>query len=215
MRTRLLQGLSLLSTGLLAGAFSYGAANLVPTFNAVPLDMRLDFHAELMKMNGITVQGTMAISALSSLALAALTRGRTRVLAATAGALTVASFVITRFGNVPINGRIKQWAATAPPTDHAGILHRWELFNYARTLTAVVAFALLAFLALRVTAPSRGSLGRESQAATPASAAQTRTVTGAHRPPSGCAPDGRWCAPYGEGAPRVDAHQARSGRSWS
>ncbi|MFH9736827.1 DUF1772 domain-containing protein [Streptomyces roseolus] len=165
MRTRLLQGLSLLSTGLLAGAFSYGAANLVPAFNAVPLDMRLDFHAELMKMNGITVQGTMAISAFSSLALAALARGRTRVLAATAGALTVASFVITRFGNVPINGRIKQWAATAPPADHAGILHRWELFHYARTLTAVVAFALLAFLALRVTAPSRGPLGRESQAA--------------------------------------------------
>ncbi|WP_371493490.1 hypothetical protein OG871_38955 [Kitasatospora sp. NBC_00374] len=44
MRTRLLQGLSLFSTGLLAGAFGYGAANLVPTFNAVPLEMRLDFH---------------------------------------------------------------------------------------------------------------------------------------------------------------------------
>jgi hypothetical protein len=26
------------------------------------------------------------------------------------------SFLITRFGNVPINGRIKQWAATAPRT---------------------------------------------------------------------------------------------------
>ncbi|MEU3606418.1 DUF1772 domain-containing protein [Streptomyces sp. NPDC035033] len=158
MRTRFLQGLSLLSTGLLAGAFSYGAVNLVPTFNAVPLDMRLDFHAELMKMNGITVQGAMVVSALTSLALSALTRGRTRVLAATAGALTVASFLITRFGNVPINGRIKQWAATAPPADHADILRRWELFNDARTLTAVVAFALLVFLALRETAPSRNSL---------------------------------------------------------
>ncbi|WP_031013511.1 DUF1772 domain-containing protein [Streptomyces sp. NRRL F-5727] len=165
MRTRLLQGLSLLFTGLLAGAFSYGAANLVPTFNAVPLDMRLDFHAELMKMNGITVQGAMVISTLSSFALSVVTRGRTRVLAATAGALTLASFLITRFGNVPINGRIKQWAATAPPADHAGILHRWELFNDARTLTAVVAFALITFLTLRETAPSRGSLGRESPVA--------------------------------------------------
>ncbi|MFH9968779.1 anthrone oxygenase family protein [Streptomyces mirabilis] len=153
MRTRLLQGLSLLSTGLLAGAFGYGAANLVPTFNAVPLDMRLHFHAELMKMNGITMQGAMAVSALSTLALAALTRGRPRVLAAAAGFLTVASFLITRFGNVPINGRIKQWAATAPSADHASILHRWELFNDARTLTAVVAFALLTFLALRKTTP--------------------------------------------------------------
>jgi hypothetical protein len=62
MGVRLLQGLSLLSTGLLAGAFAYGAANLVPTFNAVPVGLRLDFHIELMKVNGITVQGAMAVS---------------------------------------------------------------------------------------------------------------------------------------------------------
>ncbi|WP_354637371.1 DUF1772 domain-containing protein [Kitasatospora camelliae] len=161
-RTRLLQGLALLSTGLLAGAFGYGAANLVPTFNAVPLDMRLDFHAELMKMNGITMQGAMAVSALGSLALALLTRGGPRVLAAAAGSLTVVSFLVTRFGNVPINGRIKQWAATAPPADHAAVLHRWELFNDARTVTAVLAFALLTLLALRSSAP-RGDGGRVAE----------------------------------------------------
>lgn len=151
MRTflSLLLGLSLLSTGLLAGAFGYGAANLVPTFDSVPIDMRLDFHTQLMRMNGITMQGAMAVSALSALALAALTRGRTRALAATAGLLTVTSFLITRFGNVPINGRIKQWAATAPPADHAEILGRWELFNDARTCTAAAAFVILIAVALR------------------------------------------------------------------
>ncbi|MFE4976402.1 DUF1772 domain-containing protein [Kitasatospora sp. NPDC056651] len=148
-RIRLLLGVSLLSAGLLAGAFGYGAANLVPTFNSVPLDMRLHFHTELMKMNGITMQGAMAVSALGSLALAASARDRTRVLAGTAGALIVTSFLITRFGNVPINGRIKQWAATAPPADYVEILRRWELFNVARTLTAVAAFAVLVSLALR------------------------------------------------------------------
>ncbi|MEV4501353.1 DUF1772 domain-containing protein [Streptomyces klenkii] len=151
VRTQLLLGTALLSTGLLAGAFGYGAANLVPTFNSVPIEMRLDFHTELMKMNGITMQTAMAVSALSTLALAALTRERARLLAATAGLLTVASFLITRFGNVPINGRIKQWAATAPPADHAEILHRWELFNDARTCTAIVAFAVLISVALRQT----------------------------------------------------------------
>ncbi|WST34633.1 DUF1772 domain-containing protein [Streptomyces sp. NBC_01166] len=110
-----------------------GAANLVPTFNAVPLDMRLAFHAQLMQMNGITMQGAMGVSALSTLALAAMTRGVSRRLAGGAGILVVASLLITRLGNVPINGRIKQWAATSAPTDHAEILTRWELFNYART----------------------------------------------------------------------------------
>lgn len=154
MRIRLLLGLALLATGLLAGAFGYGAANLVPTFNAVPLDMRLSFHAELMKMNGITMQAAMAVSTLSSLTLAALTHGRARLIAATAAVLTLASFLITRLGNVPINGRIKRWALTTPPADHAEILQRWELFNNLRTLTALTAFALL--ITLTLTRPPTG-----------------------------------------------------------
>lgn len=149
MRLRLLQALALLATGLLAGAFGYGAANLVPTFNAVPLDMRLSFHAELMKMNGITMQAAMAVSTLSSLALATLTRGRARVIAGSAGLLTLESFLITRLGNVPINGRIKEWALSSAPADHAAILRRWELFNNLRTLTALAAFVLLISLFLR------------------------------------------------------------------
>lgn len=147
-RTRLLKALAVFSTGLLAGAFGYGAATLVPAFNSVPIGMRLDFHAELMKTNGITMQATMAVSALSDLALAASVHGRARLLAGAAGLLTVSSFLITRFGNVPINGRIKQWAATAPPPDHAEFLRRWELFNDARTVTAALAFGLLVVLAL-------------------------------------------------------------------
>ncbi|MGR4883740.1 anthrone oxygenase family protein [Streptomyces sp. LARHCF249] len=149
MRIRLVHGISLLATGLLAGAFGYGAANLVPTFNAVPQDMRFDFHTELMKINGITVQSAMVISTLSALTLALLTHGRTRALAATASALTLASFLITRFGNVPINGRIKQWAVNGPEPDTAKLLQRWELFNDARTITAAAAFTLLVALALR------------------------------------------------------------------
>ncbi|MFD0345130.1 anthrone oxygenase family protein [Kitasatospora aburaviensis] len=72
-----------------------------------------------------------------------------RALAGTAGLLTVTSFLVTRFGNVPINGRIKQWAVTAPPADHAEILHRWQLFNNVRTLSGVLAFAVLIYVALR------------------------------------------------------------------
>lgn len=160
MRVRLAQGLALLSTGVLAGAFGYGAANLVPTFNAVPLDMRLSFHTRLMQMNGITMQGTMGASALSALALAAMTRGASRRLAGGAGLLALASFLITRLGNVPINGRIKQWAAASAPADHAEILTRWEAFNYARTGAAFAAFALLILLSLRGVDADQSAGGR-------------------------------------------------------
>ncbi|HEY9370542.1 DUF1772 domain-containing protein [Streptomyces sp.] len=148
MLVRLVKGLALLSTGTLAGAFGYGAANLVPTFDAVPLQMRLSFHTQLMEMNGITMQGAMGLSALSAATLAVMTRGVPRMLAGGAGLLALASFLITRLGNVPINGRIKEWAATSAPLDHAEILDRWEAFNYARTGTAFAAFALLIVLAL-------------------------------------------------------------------
>lgn len=153
MRIRLAQGLAqgiaLLSTGALAGAFGYGAANLVPTFNAVPLEMRLSFHTELMQMNGITMQAAMGMSALSAMALAIMTRGTTRRLAGGAALLVLTSFLITRLGNVPINGQIKKWAATSAPPDQAEILARWEAFNYARTGAAFAAFALLILLTLR------------------------------------------------------------------
>ncbi|MFD9719755.1 anthrone oxygenase family protein [Streptomyces sp. NPDC059076] len=156
MRVRLVQGLALLSTGTLAGAFGYGAANLVPTFNAVPLDMRLSFHSQLMQMNGITMQGAMGISALSAVVLAAMTHGHSRRLAGGAGLLALASFLITRLGNVPI----KQWAATSAPADHAEILARWEAFNHARTGAAFAAFALLILLSLRGVEAGRSTAGR-------------------------------------------------------
>ncbi|MCC8251570.1 DUF1772 domain-containing protein [Saccharothrix luteola] len=148
--TRLVTVLALLSTGLLAGAFGYGAVNVATTFDVVPLDVRLTFHSALMRMNGPVMQTTMGLAALSSLALAGLHRGRPRLLAGAAGALAVTSFLITRFGNVPINGRIKVWADTAPPADHAAVLDRWEMFNVARTLTALVAFALVILLAVGI-----------------------------------------------------------------
>jgi hypothetical protein len=72
------------------------------------------------------MQTTMALAALSSLTLAVLCRGWQRYDAGTAGVLAVASFLITRLGNVPINGQIKLWAVITPPADYASILQRWE-----------------------------------------------------------------------------------------
>ncbi|MFF1277515.1 anthrone oxygenase family protein [Streptomyces marokkonensis] len=148
MLVRVVRGTAIVVTGLMAGAFCYGAINLAPTFWEVPLQMRLTFHAELMKMNSPVMQTAMLLSAVSSLALAFLSRGRRRLLAACAGALAVATFLITRFGNVPINGRIKEWAVTSPPADVVDQLQRWDFFNRMRTTTAVVALILLVITAL-------------------------------------------------------------------
>ncbi|MFJ8582186.1 anthrone oxygenase family protein [Micromonospora sp. NPDC093277] len=146
-RRRIVESIALLSSGLLAGAFGYGAVNVVQTFKAVPLDVRLTFHTALMKMNGPVMQSTMGLAVLSSVVLAVLSRGAARRLAATAGALVATSFLVTRFGNVPINAKIKVWAVTTAPPDHEAILRRWEIFNDVRTGAALVAFVLLLVLA--------------------------------------------------------------------
>lgn len=166
MPNRLIIGLALLSTGLLAGAFGYGAVNVATTFNVVPLDVRLTFHSALMRMNGLVMQTAMALAALSSLTLAALTRKVPRRLAGAAGVLAVVSFLITRFGNVPINGQIKVWAVTTPPANYAEILQRWEYYNIARSLTSLAAFVLIIGLALRIgtTGPTSDGRRRELRA---------------------------------------------------
>ncbi|MDQ1015513.1 hypothetical protein [Streptomyces afghaniensis] len=55
-----------------------------------------------------------------------------------------------------VTRRTKQWAATAPPAGHAEILRRWELFNNARTLTAVAASVILAVLGPAAAGRRRG-----------------------------------------------------------
>ncbi|MFB6519843.1 anthrone oxygenase family protein [Streptomyces sp. NPDC056401] len=164
MRVRATKGIAVAATGLLAGAFGYGAVNLGPTFWEVPLDMRLTFHAELMKMNSPVMLSAMAVAGAGSLALTLQTRGRERALAAAATLLVGTSFLVTRFGNVPINAQIKVWATTSAPADYAEILHRWDLFNRTRTSTALIAFILLVITAVAPLQERRES-GSESGSA--------------------------------------------------
>ncbi|MFC9893529.1 anthrone oxygenase family protein [Nocardia sp. NPDC127579] len=140
---------ALLFGGLLAGAFGYGAVNVVYAFRKVTPETRFTFHTALMSVNGVVMQALMGLTIASCLAVAVLGSGRTRWIGGAATTLAVASFLITRFGNVPINQHIKQWAVGIPPSDYPEILARWEAFHFARTGCALVAFLLIVGLTLR------------------------------------------------------------------
>ncbi|MGW4713501.1 anthrone oxygenase family protein [Nocardia sp. NPDC004260] len=139
---------ALVPAGLLAGAFGYGAVNVLYAFRRVPLDVRFTFHTALMSVNGVVMQTLMGLTILSALVLTARSTGRSRLLAGIASLLAVAAFVITRLGNVPINQKIKIWAISGPPADYAEILTRWETFHVARTACALLAFLLIALTTL-------------------------------------------------------------------
>jgi uncharacterized membrane protein len=134
---------ALLGTGLLAGALFYGWANVTPTFAAVPLDVHLTFRVELMNRNAVVVQALMAVSFAAAAWLTIAAHGRVRACAACATALTAATFLVTRFGNVPYNEEMRQWLAGALAADYEQQLQVWGVFNDVRVATAVGAFALL------------------------------------------------------------------------
>jgi uncharacterized membrane protein len=157
---RAASAVALLGSGLLAGALFYGLANVDPTFAAVPLDVHLTFRVQLMTRNGVVMQALMAVSFAGAVWLAAATRGRVRACAVGAAALTAATFLVTRFGNVPINDEIRAWAAGALAPDFQERLQVWGVFNDIRVTTAVAAFALLVAAAAVVRSPGKVGAAR-------------------------------------------------------
>jgi len=140
---------SIFSTGLLAGALAYGFFTVVPTFYEVPLEVHLTYRTALMRHNGIYVQIVMALSMLTPLWWALTMDARTsRLLALFASSLNLISFLVTRFGNVPINQMIKTWSATVHPLEYEKLLQQWLIFNEIRSATAVISFLCLVIVTI-------------------------------------------------------------------
>ncbi|MGK5533004.1 anthrone oxygenase family protein [Streptomyces sp. URMC 129] len=57
-------------------------------------------------------------------------------------------FVVSLTVNVPINGDQADWDVQAPPSDWADVRDRWQAAHVVRTVSAVLAFGLLAFSTL-------------------------------------------------------------------
>ncbi|WP_327742946.1 DUF1772 domain-containing protein [Streptomyces europaeiscabiei] len=93
-------------------------------------------------------------------------RTNTRWLTVAALALLVFVFGLTLIVNLPINSDQLHWNAQAPPSNWTDIRDRWQIAHAARTMAAVLAFAVLALAApLPCTAvqarrtPRRGGIG--------------------------------------------------------
>jgi hypothetical protein len=59
------------------------------------------------------------------------------------GAVALLGFMAATFGGtVPINQRVNDWDATAPPADWHAVIDRWARVDVLRSSLAVVTFAL-------------------------------------------------------------------------
>ena len=137
--------LSLMSTGFLAGVFTYAIFAIIPAWNEVPRQVHFTYRVALMRHNAIVMQSIMAVGILAPLWWAWTIRAMptARACAVAAAVMNLTAVVVTRFGNVPINQVIRQWLMTPPPAGYLEPLHRWTVFNNIRTGAAVLGFILI------------------------------------------------------------------------
>jgi Domain of unknown function (DUF1772) len=136
---------SLISTGFLAGVFTYALFAIIPAWNEVPLAVHFTYRVALMRHNAIVMQSMMAIGILAPLCWAWTIRARpvACTCAMVAGIMNLTAVLVTRFGNVPINQLIRRWLTAPPPTNYLEALHRWTVFNNVRSAAAVLGFVLV------------------------------------------------------------------------
>ena len=137
--------LSLMSTGFLAGVFTYAFFAIIPAWNEVPRQVHFAYRVALMRHNAIVMQSVMALGIVAPLWLAWTIRAvpAARACAIAAGIMNLTAVFVTRFENVPINQLVRKWLTEPPPADYLVPLHRWIVFNNIRSLAAVFGFALV------------------------------------------------------------------------
>jgi hypothetical protein len=137
--------LSLVSTGFLAGVFTYAFFAIIPAWNEVPREVHFTYRVALMRHNAIVMQSIMLIGILAPLWWAWTIRAMpvARACAVAASIMNLTAVLVTRFGNVPINQFVRKWLTEPPPADYLESLHRWDVFNNIRSIAAVLGFLLI------------------------------------------------------------------------
>ena len=137
--------LSLMSTGFLAGVFTYAFFAIIPAWNEVPREVHFTYRVALMKHNAIVMQSIMLVGILAPLwwAWTIRTMPAARACAEAASIMNLITVLVTRFGNVPINQFVRKWLTEPPPADYLESLHRWDVFNNIRSIAAVLGFLLI------------------------------------------------------------------------
>jgi hypothetical protein len=138
----ILESLSLLASGLLAGAFFRGGLGLRPATAELPAAAHILLRQTLIRsLRRVMLPLMLASLGLAGLAAVGSPRRGDRLLRWAGFACAGLPLVITRYGNVPLNKQMLTWSPEAPPSDLTRVVRRWEAFDTLRAIAAVAAFA--------------------------------------------------------------------------
>ena len=159
IRNKLSNALALLVTGILAGTFFYATSNVLPTFWEVNTEIHLGFRVALMRHNALNMQLLMATGIVATVWFGWTVRQQKLpgIFALLAIVLTVATLLITRLGNVPINLEVKTWLLANPPANWLAIMKTWDFYHSLRTATSIGSFLMV------LMASFSGSQGSQQQ----------------------------------------------------
>ncbi len=138
----------LASTGIFAGGLVMVAAAIVPTFRELPPRAYVQLHQTLSHYVDRFMPATVLLSIVVGLALTWLQTGAVRALLLVGVFLAIAVAVISQFGNVPLNRKVRSWNPEAPPPETRDLVERWRRLHLLRTCAGVLAMGFFVVAAV-------------------------------------------------------------------
>lgn len=143
MTKQLIQIVSLFLTALVAGSvFGIWRGYNPASFSATTF---IEQHQNAVRGLNTLMPVLGALTILSTLTWAYLQRAEKGnwYLLVVALVLLLASALVTRFGNQPINAQVMTWSPTAPPVGWQDLRDAWWRFHLIRTGSTILALLLL------------------------------------------------------------------------
>jgi uncharacterized membrane protein len=146
--TTVLKVVLLVSSGIFAGGLVMVAGAIVPTFRALPPKAYVQMHQTLSRYVDRFMPATVLLAILVGFALTWLQTGVVRALLIAGVLLSIAVAIISQFGNVPINRKVRSWNPEAPPPETKDMVERWRRLHLMRTCAGVLAMCVFVIAAV-------------------------------------------------------------------
>ncbi|MCU1420793.1 MAG: hypothetical protein JWN36_444 [Microbacteriaceae bacterium] len=146
-----LQAIGLILAGLLAGEEFIVRWGVQPALSTLEDRAHILARVALVKRLKVVVPILMVPTVLVGIAVLATGGVGAGFAFRIVGLLALVAFVLFSFlGTVPINIRVNDWDADAPPADWRDVVRRWQFIDVFRSSAAILAFvAFVVAAALR------------------------------------------------------------------
>ncbi|AMB58028.1 anthrone oxygenase family protein [Microterricola viridarii] len=141
MISTVVPAIGLVLAGILAGEEFIVRWGVQPALSRLSDHSHVEARIALVKRLKIVVPAIMVPTALLAVATLLVAGGGAGLAWRWAGMIALVAFLLFSFlGTVPINIKVNDWDADAPPAEWKAVVARWQAIDVYRSTAAVVAF---------------------------------------------------------------------------